>query len=153
MNQVTASWEVYYKDGSSLNQNQDGEHVPFHAIEWAKVETLIFESQLVRQTFSITPCEEGETMALRSRHFMAFGSGGNSMCFMLVRWDAKDDQPDDDNTKEVLYWMPNGTVHHCQMFNCPDVSEYGSNVAHNADFKLMPNHGKTIVATDAALIQ
>jgi hypothetical protein len=151
MNQVTASWEVFYEDGTSLSQYINGVTTPFKEIEWQRVKTLALESQLLRQTFSIISCKEDEKMALRSRHFMAFGTGAKAMCFMLVTWDAKDEHPDDVNTKEVMYWMPNGTVHYCSMFNCPDVADYGSNVAHNGDFSLMPKHGQTILATDAAL--
>lgn len=152
MNQVTGSWAVDYNDGTSVAQyNPDGTKTKFREIDWSKAEKLILESQLVRQVFDVTPPEEEFNLALRSRHFVGMSAGAAVMCFMLVKWAAEDAHPDDNNTETVMYWVPNGTVHHCTMFNCPDVATYCSNHVHNQPTALMPNHGRTIVAFDAKL--
>ena len=153
---MTASWVVEYEDGTFLAQyDSDGKETPYRAIDWPRVRKLKFESQDVIQTFDVGPTPEGLSLSLRSRHFK--GVVGDTVsdelmqCFMLVL--SKTGEPVSEETVDsVLYWFPTGVMHDCLLFNCPDVSAYGSHLVHLEPGSLMPRHGAANLGTGAVLI-
>jgi len=145
---VVASWAVEYTDGTTLSQYENGKEVPYRSIDWSKAQRLVFESQLLRETFGIDPQPEIQ-LSLRSRHFMT-PEGASTMCFLLVG--SRPGLPvDADSTQWVLYWFPDGVSHVCDQFDCRDVRAYGSGLVHGIPRGLMPEHHQLRTAVDGAL--
>lgn len=136
---LSGSWRVVYNDGTELSQYNDGKEVPYKNIEWCKVERLILESQYVTHTFKISVADKDLRFRLQSRHWLST-TGHRIMAFMLVAWSKEDEKPTDDNTAWVVYWIPNGLIHHCHKFNCPDVADYCSKRIHQSDASLGLEH-------------
>lgn len=149
-----------YSDGTDLAQYDEksplflGEpglgEVPYRAIEWNRVESLRLESQYHKSEFSIIQPPEGYKISLRRR---AWGSaqGDETMVFMIVV-SVDGVEVDDQSTAHVTYWFPNGVVHDCPRFNCPDVAKYASGMLHGIPGRsLMPESHELEVASQAVL--
>jgi len=150
MNGIVASWAVEYTDGSYLSQyDTDGTERPYRSIEWDRVQFLVLESQLLRQTFDIHP-DPTVRLSLRSRHFMTV-EGDGTLCFMLVGSDPAASEVNVESTRWALYWFPDGVYHVCDQFDCRDVRAYGSGLLHGIPRGLMPEHHHLRTAADGAL--
>lgn len=141
---LNGSWAVVYRDGSTLSQYdttsphcvQEAGEVPYRKIDWPEVTTLILASQILEQHFPITPVPPEFKTSLRSRTFKTM-TGEQVTCFMVVV--SKDDEDvTPENTSSVFYWFPDGTVHECVHFDCPDVGHFGALFAHDVERSLMP---------------
>lgn len=142
---MNASWGVVYYDGSMLSQFDkassnfmpEAGEVPYRAIEWEKVKSIKFSSQLAETNFDMGPIPTGNRMTLRSRHFKTL-SGANVMCFMLVLSDSEAEEVDSNSARSILYVFPDGTTHECENFNCPDIAEYGHRALRDEPVSIMP---------------
>lgn len=153
---MTASWFVRYRDGTedwqyntaSPHFHQDGGEVPYRAIDWPQVETLVFESQFVRRDFAVTPVPDGFKTTMHSRHF-TFPTGENTSCFLVVVSEV--DKTPREGAVTVLYWFPDDTMHECHLYDCPEVAAYGCAVVNGVVPTLVPTHGLQQLAADAAV--
>lgn len=127
---MTATWLVRYTDGSELAQFDRASpafvaaagEVPYHAIDWPRVEELCFASAHVEERFAVALPPEGYRLSLRSRHTRTVG-GDQVMCFLLLVTLAGA-EPSNETVVSATYWFPDGTMHTCPHFNCPDVARY-----------------------------
>lgn len=128
-----ASWMVTYADGSVLHQTDEqspkylgapgtGE-VPMNAIEWDRAKELHLESQWAKSVFRVVDPGPGLQTSLRRRTFSVLNSGIHATIMLVVTSEAGQ-EVDDNSVRHVTYWCPDGTVHDCHLFNCPDVANY-----------------------------
>lgn len=141
---MLCTWTATYSDGSELaqyDQNNsnfiaDAGEVPYRAIDWPNVVKLTFESQQAVMSFDVNPAPPGIKVSLRSRHFRT-ASGIDTMCFMITE-SAEGQEVSADSVIRVLYVFPDGSVHECENFNCPDVANYGHKLLRDEPASLMP---------------
>jgi hypothetical protein len=147
---VQGSWFVQYKDGGELYQWMRehpaavGGEVPFRMIDWARVSTVVFESQWVRSTFDFHGVPPGCRVKLMSRTMM---SGGNSaVAFMIVTLRQEAPEPGTEQFKpehdvlQMLFWYPDGSTHVCTDFQCPDASNYLASGLWGRAMVIAPRH-------------
>lgn len=154
MRENGGTWTVRYSDGSELGQydrdhpacGESGE-VPYRAIEWARVNSVYFESQHARTKLTFNPPPDDFAVALRSRHFASL-KDTSTMAFMVLTY-PKDKTPQD--AVDVLYWLADGTTHACHLFDCPAVRQYAIGVLHGNPVPLALEHNAKDIVIDGAL--
>lgn len=150
---LNGSWFVRYEDGTEEWQHNanspqfsNGE-VPYRAIDWPRVRTLVFESQYARREFAVSPLPPGYKTTLHSRHFWR-PEGVSISCFLVVVSHAE--LTPKEGAVSVFYWFPDDTTHDCHLYDCPDVGRYGGCVVNGQVPDLAPEHGLVQVQLDAA---
>jgi hypothetical protein len=144
------SWLVHYTDGTECWQYDTGHvaflgdpttgEVPLRAIEWTRARELVLESQWARSTFAITPPPEGYTLRLVRRVFQSYADDGSqliTMAYVLVCLRGTELLPE--MTDHAVYWYPDGTVHECPLYDCPDVRRYAEGQLKQQPVGLMPH--------------
>jgi hypothetical protein len=162
------SWAVAYNDGTWVHQ-YDTQHpmylenageVPYKAIDWTKVERVVFENVRVRSDFAVQHPGPEWQVSLRSRQFITNAAGGTAvtLAFMVVTSEAGQEVTDA-STHQVMYWLPTGVVHECHLLNCPDVAQYAQDLAKHlllddASVPGMPEATRALpVLADAHLVE
>lgn len=157
---IAGSWCVEYNDGTFLAQYPtDGPEVPFRAIEWPNVKSLILESQFLRQEFDIIQPQADCRLALQSRMFRDMAGDREVMVFMLITYrndiiiDVDDPKSYEEACVHVVYWFPNGIIHDCPLYNCNEIAQYASGEIHDiAGRSVMPIHNEIKAKLDAAVV-
>lgn len=110
-------WKVVYSDGEVLEElDSSGMEHPFKSIDWARVVTLIFESQRWYAVFDIQPVELPLQYRLMRRRIVS-ASQHELGVMMLVS-----EGPEGLNS--IMYWIPDNTLHYCTDINCSMVRGY-----------------------------
>lgn len=155
-----------------------GGEVPFRAIEWPRTTELVLESELAKSTFDISPPGDGYHLALKCRtyHVRAWRPGVPTyfpdrpepviepfqvlldvraylVCTMRddVEVDLARVATLEAATVHVTYWLPDGSVHDCPHYDCPDVSRWVQDAAKGTYSGLMPATHAVGCAVDAPL--
>lgn len=133
-------WAVVNKDGSQLEEYpSDGSYTPYRKIDWPNVETLILESDFARTEIPIGVPPQGYKLSLRSRHTKLISHGVAAMAYILLS--SKEDEEVATSTIHALYWLPDGSTHTCDQFNCSLIKEYVTDLANKRDVTLAATHG------------
>lgn len=144
MEAIQGSWLVTMNDGSELHQYDKSSplymanagEVPFKAIDWPNVANLQFQSQFANAGFDVAPAPEGFQVSLRSRHFKT--QQGVAIMSFIVLVSKAGQEVNAESVVSALYWLPDGTVHECPHFDCPDVANYALKLIHGQDAGIMP---------------
>lgn len=135
-----AWWVVVNKDGSQLEEYpSDGSYTPYRKIKWPNVETLILESDFARTEIPIGAPPQGYKLSLRSRHVKLISHGVAAMAYILLS--SKQGEDVRDSTVSAMYWLPDGSTHSCDQFNCSMIKEYINDLANKKDVTLAATHG------------
>lgn len=151
------TWAVVYENDTILTQkdtlhpeySSEACEVPFKAIEWSRVQRVLFHSSddTTEFTFHKTPDWD---VAMRSRVF--FTDQKDAIRAFMVTISTPGEEVSPESVQRVLYWFPNGVVHDCKHFDCHEVAQWASGWVHGKVAGLMPLHDDTAVAVDAELI-
>lgn len=156
-------WEVVLKDGTTTNQfDKDnpnfivipemptGGEVPFRAIPWNDVTNITFYRQDgTGDSFNVGTVAGGYHLSLRSRTFKSMAGGEMTAFILLISKDGEEAGPE--STEFALYWLPDGTAHECNLFDCPDIRKYAHAKVWGRHEPLMPKHGTVRVRLDAVI--
>lgn len=155
---MLGSWMVEYEDGTYLAQHGGVKETPTSDIDWSRVKSLRFESDVVVQTFSIVQPPEGYWLWLRRRVFRNDSGDSQVVIYMLCTMDGSVELDHDDiktyeqACKGVTFWIPNGVIHQCPFYNCKDVAHYCSGEVHDIDGRaLMPMTHALPIQVDSVL--
>lgn len=139
---VHAWWTVLYKDGTDLEEYPaDGKYTPYRKIDWSKVKTLILESNYAKTEVPIGIPRQGYKLSLRSRHVKIISHGTAAMAYILL--ESKINEAVRDTTRSAFYWLPDGSIHSCDVFNCPKIKEYIIALVNGQDVTLASTHDDT----------
>lgn len=143
------SWLVRYEDGTECWQydtkhpdflgDPDTGEVPLRTIDWPHATEMVLESQWARSTFSIQPPPEGYSIRLMRRVFQTYvgNTVAITMVYVLVCISGTELTPE--ATDHAVYWLPDGTVHQCPHYDCPDVRRYAEGQMNQQPVGLMPH--------------
>lgn len=143
----TMTWAVEYLDGTHLTQyNDSGDEIPYRSINWPQVKTIVFANQDVETRLDIQQPPPGHQLSLRSRHTTG-PEMADMMTFIILV--SREGEPIADSTTEAIYCMPDGTVHQCYLFDCPEVRQRCSNLRKGEITPIHAVHSREIVQADA----
>jgi hypothetical protein len=150
MQSPTMTWAVEYVDGTHLEQyDSSGTEVPYRAINWPQVQSIRFVNQYAETKLDIRQPAPGYKVSLRSRHFTGLNMLDVMTFVLLVS--AENKEIDADSVVEAIYCMPDGAVHQCYMFDCPEIRERCSKLQHGKPTSISAGHVRLNVGAEATI--
>lgn len=135
-------WSVKYVDGTTIGQwdNLPDER-PLRDIDWARASTIMFSSVWNEAVFDVSTAVPGIQKSIRCRTFMMPAQGIAIRLFMLVL--SNEGLPVNENsTRAVTYWAPNGAVHNCTDFLCSVVADWTQAAGKQGELSEIPDHAQ-----------
>ena len=151
MKGLMMTWAVEYRDGTHLEQYSDdiaGAETPYRAINWPEVVSIRFTNQFAETKLDIAQPPPGYKLSLRSRHFTG-PEATNIMTFVVLV--SRENEPVDASTIEAIYCMPDGTMHQCYLFDCPEIRERCSRLRHGEAAAIHAIHAQKVVQANATV--